>query len=313
MSKRRQQQRARQRARTAGAVQSVSAAKSQSVKLQPAKPPAEALPPVPAGTRPDFRRISRTAGFRWSLGLVFLGFIGLGLSQAIPHDYGFMELGFLFTLSVYDLVLAMLGLAVAAAVAPGAREMRIIFATFLVVLVAMLSFFDPIFRGIMASPLGEVLYLVAPAAVISTGAALWVPGRWAGPAAAVAAAIVAFSFSLFVGLDDLGIGILDFTTGTVLCALWLVVAPALLLRQFRGPWLVIPSRIVGSWLVVIGFIVLGSLYMPQPENAAPPPAPGDLQLIIPDDGSAPTLNGEELPLDDGSQMDGPTGDATSQP
>ncbi len=313
MSKRRQQQRARQRARTAGAVQSVPAAKSQSVKLQPAKPPAEALPPVPAGTRPDFRRISRTAGFRWSLGLVFLGFIGLGLSQAIPHDYGFMELGFLFTLSVYDLVLAMLGLAVAAAVAPGAREMRIIFATFLVVLVAMLSFFDPIFRGIMASPLGEVLYLVAPAAVISTGAALWVPGRWAGPAAAVAAAIVAFSFSLFVGLDDLGIGILDFTTGTVLCALWLVVAPALLLRQFRGPWLMIPSRIVGSWLVVIGFIVLGSLYMPQPENAAPPPAPGDLQLIIPDDGSAPTLNGEELPLDDGSQTDGSQAGEGTQP
>ncbi|RYC15330.1 hypothetical protein [Ciceribacter ferrooxidans] len=313
MSKRRQQQRARQRARTASAVPSASAAKSQSVKLQPAKPAAEALPPVPAGTRPDFRRISRTAGFRWSLGLVLLGFLGLGLSQAIPHDYGFLELGFLFTLSVYDLVLAMLGLAVAAAVAPGAREMRIIFATFLVVLVAMLSFFDPIFRGIMASPLGEVLYLVAPAAVISTGAALWVPGRWAGPAAAVAAAIVAFSFSLFVGLDDLGIGILDFTTGTVLCALWLVVAPALLLRQFRGPWLVIPSRIVGSWLVVIGIIVLGSLYMPQPENVAPPPPPGDLQLVIPEDGSAPTLNGEELPLDDGSQTDGSQAGEGTQP
>lgn len=250
------------------------------------------------------RARTRTAGFRWSLGLVLLGFLGLGLSQAIPHDYGFLELGFLFTLSVYDLVLAMLGLAVAAAVAPSTRGMRIIFLTFLAVLVVMLSFFDPIFRGILASPLGEVLYLVAPAAVISTGAALWVPGRWAGPAAAVAAAIVAFSFSLFVGLDDLGIGIFDFTTGTVLCALWLVVAPALLLRQFRGPWLVIPSRIVGSWLVVIGFIVLGSLYMPQPENAAPPAAPGDLQLIIPDDGSAPTLNGEELPLDDGTQMDG---------
>ncbi len=259
------------------------------------------------------RARTRTAGFRWSLGLLLLGFLALGLSQAIPHDYGFLELGFLFTLSVYDLVLAMLGLAVAAAVAPSAGGMRIIFLTFFVVLLVMLSFFDPIFRGIMASPLGEVLYLVAPAAVISTGAALWVPGRWAVLAAAVAAAIVAFSFSLFVGLDDLGIGILDFTAGTVLCALWLVVAPALLLRQFRGPWLAIPSRIVGSWLVVIGFIVLGSLYMPQPENAAPPAPPGDLQLIIPDDGSAPILDGEELPLDDGSQVDGVPGGETSQP
>ena len=259
-------------------------------------------PPVPAGNRPDFAAIFANPSFRRSLWLLNAGVIGLLLSQGIPHDYGFLELGALFTFSVYDLALAMLGLALGAALADTRRDFAAVVGVFLVVLVVMLIFFDPIFGVIRSSPLGEVLYLVAPTAVISTGAALWLTGPWRQWAVMLAAAVVAFSFALFVGLDDLGVGLIDFAFGTVLSALWLVLAPALMLRHFRGPWLKIPARIVGSWLVVIGIIVLVSLYVPMPLKTPALPDPsqpdgGAIELQIPDDGSAPTLNGEVLDLD----------------
>lgn len=299
MSKQRQQQRAKKRRQQQGQSATGSPA---TVAAVPVRSTEDAVP-VPAGTRPDFRRILRSSSFRWSISLLLFGLFFLLLSQTIPHDYGFMELGFLFTLSVYDIVLAMLGLAVACAMAPRAADMRNIVLVFFCVLAGMLMFFDPIFQAIFASPLGDYLFLIAPGAVMLTGASLWLSGVWRQRAVMLASGVVAFSMSLFIGLDDLGIGIFDFTVGTVLCSLWLVVAPALPLRRFRGPWLTIPSRIVGSWLVVIGIIVLASLYVPLPMKAPALPDPTmpdggtPMELQIPDDGSAPTLNGEELPLD----------------
>lgn len=267
-----------------------------------ARSAASAVLPVPAGNRPDFAAIFANPSFRRSLWLLNAGVIGLLLSQGIAHDYGFLELGALFTLSVYDLALAMLGLALGAAMAETRRDFAAVVGVFLGVLVVMLTFFDPIFRVILSSPLGEVLYLIAPTAVMLTGASLWLTGRYRQWAVMLASGVVAFSFSLFVGLDDIGVGLLDFAFGTVLSALWLVLAPALMLRHFRGPWLKIPSRIVGSWLVVIGIIVLVSLYVPMPLKAPALPDPsqpdgGAIELQIPEDGSAPMLNGEVLDLD----------------
>ncbi|MCA1968474.1 MAG: hypothetical protein LDL42_05025 [Rhizobium sp.] len=276
---------------------------------------ASAASPADAGNRPDFAAIFANPSFRRSLWLLNAGVIGLLLSQGIPHDYGFLELGALFTFSVYDLALAMLGLALGAAMAETRRDFLAVVGVFLGVLVVMLAFFDPIFGVIRSSPLGEVLYLVAPTAVISTGAALWLTGRWRQWAVMLAAGVVAFSFSLFVGLDDIGVGLIDFAFGTVLSALWLVLAPALMLRHFRGPWLKIPARIVGSWLVVIGVIVLVSLYVPMPLKAPPLPDPsqpdgGAIELQIPEDGSAPTLNGEVLDLEGAAEPQASVAPAT---
>lgn len=275
----------------------------------------------PTGTRPDFAAIFASSGFRRSLWLLNAGIIALLLSQGITHEYGFLELGALFTFSVYDLALAMLGLSLGAAMVGTRREFGWIIGVFLGVLVVMLSFFDTIFGAILSSPLGEVLYLIAPAAVISTGLSLWLVGPWRRWAVMVAAGLVAFSFSLFVGLDDIGVGLLDFASGTVISALWLVLAPGLMLRHFRGPWLVIPSRIVGSWLIVIGIIVLVSLYVPLPVNTPSLPDPsqpdgGAVELVVPEDGSPPTVNGEVLDLGDPtdpSVSDDPTSDPALDP
>lgn len=282
--------------------------KSAAAAAASAQSAASAASPLPSGNRPDFAQIFANPSFRRSLWLLNAGVIGLLLSQGIPHDYGFLELGALFTLSVYDLALAMLGLALGAAMAETRRDFATVIAIFLGVLVIMLTFFDPIFSLILSSPLGEVLYLIAPTAVMLTGASLWLTGRYRQWAVMLAAGVVAFAFSLFVGLDDIGVGLLDFAFGTVVSALWLVLAPALMLRHFRGPWLKIPSRIVGSWLVVIGIIVLVSLYVPMPLKTPALPDPsqpdgGTIELQIPDDGSAPTLNGETLDLDGTGEPD----------
>lgn len=290
--------------------------KSAAAAAASAQSAASVASPVPSGNRPDFAQIFANPSFRRSLWLLNAGVIGLLLSQGIPHDYGFLELGALFTLSVYDLALAMLGLALGAAMAETRRDFATVIAIFLGVLVIMLTFFDPIFRLILSSPLGEVLYLIAPTAVMLTGASLWLTGRYRQWAVMLAAGVVAFAFSLFVGLDDIGVGLLDFAFGTVMSALWLVLAPALMLRHFRGPWLKIPSRIVGSWLVVIGIIVLVSLYVPMPLKAPALPDPsqpdgGAIELQIPDDGSAPTLNGETLDLDGTGEPEEPAVDPAS--
>ncbi|WP_159947141.1 hypothetical protein [Rhizobium sp. 18065] len=286
--------------------------------------------------RMRFARIAATAGFRWSLALFMAGVIIVALALSIPHEFAFFELGFLFTLSIYDLVLAMLGISVAVGMAGSRREIYLIVACFLGVMAPMMLAFDPIFHAILQSPLGETLFLIAPIAVMLAGVVLWLPARARRIGAPLAAGVVGFSLSLFIGLDDFGIGIQEFTLTAVLGALWILLAPGLLLRNFRGPWLTIPARIIGSWLVVIGIIVMVSLYVPlgndapaladpsMPDNgenggqngsqngqldapALPPLDPAveeglqdapdsGFELLLPEDGGNPLLNGSTLDL-----------------
>lgn len=241
--------------------------------------------PAEPSPKDRFRATTKTPAFRWAAAWLALGFIVVLLSQAVPHDYGFLELGWLFTLSVYDLVLAMLGLSVCLAMAETQRRAAAIPAVFTAVMLPMLIFFDEFFGLIRETVLGYNLFLVAPAAVILSGLVLWLPGKWRDYSALAAAAVVAFSMSLFVGLDDLGVGIADFASGALFCAVWLVTAPGLVLRQFRGAWLTIPARILGSWLAVIGVVVGVSLYLPQKRDAPPPPQIGDQNSIQLDDGT----------------------------
>jgi hypothetical protein len=230
-------------------------------------------------------------GFRFSAGFLGIGFVLLFFSQVFPHDYGFTELGFLFTFSVYDLVLAMIGLGVVCAQAT-TRQFARIALTFFGVLLVMLSFFPPIFRLIQSTGASGYLFLVAPSALMISGAVLWLPGERRFPFAIVSAVIIAFSLSLFIGLDDFGTSVFQFAMGAVLTALWMVLAPAFLLRQFPGPWIVIAGRIIGSWLIVIGIIELAAMY--APELGAKLPAP---QLPTPGQVENPAFQTLQVPLD----------------
>lgn len=233
-----------------------------------------APPPRPAlfGGRLDWLiEKSRTGEFRFAAAFLALGFILLALSQSITHDYSFTELGFLFPFSVYDVVLAMLGLSVAIGMARTLWRGLAIMGAFVVPMAVMLGDFPSLFDLIRSGPLGEVLYLIAPTAVVSAGIVLWLPAVVRDYAAMLSAFMLGFTMSLFVGLDDIGIGIPDFTWATVLSSIWIMLAPGLFLRQVSGPWLMIPARIVGSWLVVIAVVVTASLYVPDLPFAPPPP------------------------------------------
>ncbi|EKF57624.1 hypothetical protein QWE_20668 [Agrobacterium albertimagni AOL15] len=213
----------------------------------------------------------RTPAFRIAFGVFLAGVLSVAGSLAIPHEFAFFELGYLFTLSIYDLVLAMLGLSVAIGMAERRREVLSIAGAFLGVIAPVLLFFDPIFSAILQSPLGHELFLIAPIAVMLSGVVLWLPAFIRRFAAPVAAAVVGLSLSLFIGLDDFGIGIKEFAFTAVLAALWILVVPGMMLRPFRGAWLTIPARIIGSWLMVIAVIVTVSLYVPLSPDAPPLP------------------------------------------
>jgi hypothetical protein len=258
--------------------------------------------------RTRFRAGLATRDFKLALLLFLAGVLPVVAALAIPHDFAFFELGFLFTLSIYDLVLAMLGLSVVVGMAENRREIGWIALAFLGVLLPMLVFFDTIFPVILQSPLGDELFLIAPVAVLMSGLALWLPQHLRIFGAALAAGVVALSLSLFIGLDDFGIGIKEFAFTAVLGAVWILLAPGLLLRPFRGPWLTIPARIIGSWLVVISIIVTVSLYVPLSTSQPPLPDP-----TLPDPGigalDAPGLPPLDPAIEEGLQ-EAPGGDGT---
>jgi hypothetical protein len=228
------------------------------------------------GGRALFRAGVRTRGFQLAFLVFLLGVATVAASLVIPHEFAFFELGYLFTLSIYDLVLAMLGLSVAIGMAERRSEVLAMAFAFLGIVAPMLLFFDPIFHAILQSPLGHELFLIAPIAVMLAGVVLWLPSSLRRLVAPIAAVVVGFSLSLFIGLDDFGIGIREFAFSAVIGALWILLVPGLMLRPFRGAWLTIPARIIGSWLMAIAVIVTVSLYVPLAPDApplAPPLAP----------------------------------------
>ncbi|MDH4442655.1 MAG: hypothetical protein QE284_19995 [Rhizobium sp.] len=252
-----------------------------------------------------------TRGFRLAALLFLAGVLPVALALSIPHDFAFFELGFLFTLSIYDLVLAMLGLSVVVGMAEDRREIGWIAGVFLAVLLPMLVFFDTIFPVILQSPLGEELFLIAPVAVLLSGLALWLPRRLRAVGAPLASGVVGLSLSLFIGLDDFGIGIEEFAFTAVVGALWILLSPGLLLRPFRGPWLIIPARIIGSWLVVIAIIVTVSLYVPFSPDAPPLPDPSAPDPGLPGIGTldAPGMPPLDPAIEEGLE-DAPGGDGS---
>jgi len=292
----------------AAAVNATGAAASRSTSDAPKPVEQEQGTGHPALTR--LRAGVRTSAFRFAFLLFLAGVAPVAASLAIPHEFAFVELGYLFTLSIYDLVLAMLGISVAIGLAQSRGEILAIACAFLAIVAPMLLFFDPIFHAILQSPLGHELFLIAPIAVMLSGLVLWLPAGARRIAAPIAAFVVGFSFSLFLGLDDFGIGIKEFAFSSVIGALWILLVPGLMLRPFQGAWLTIPARIIGSWLMVIAVIVTVSLYVPLSPDAPPLADPN-----MPDGGAtfdAPALPPLDPAIEEGL-IEAPDDPYASQP
>jgi hypothetical protein len=75
------------------------------------------------------------------------------------------------------------------------------------------------------------------------------------PALALLAGI---AFGLGVSLNDPTLAGSGFAAGAMLCGLWLIAAPRLVIGSGEPRWLEIASRIFASWLIAIG-LMLGAL------------------------------------------------------
>ncbi|MGN6550284.1 MAG: hypothetical protein ACTHJ3_10365 [Pararhizobium sp.] len=201
-----------------------------------------------------------------ALGIFLAAPFAILVSQALPHTYYFWELGFLFPFTVYDVALALLGLGVLCAGLADERRFAVVLAVFLLVLAGLLSVFIPIWQVILRHDLDAQVYLVTPVAVGLTGAALWLPGRARFPAALVLAVLLAADMALFVGLSEFSNNINNFSSGSIVAAVWIAAAPAFLLRRFKRPWLTIAGRILGSWLVAIELLIFTFAVVPMPAN-----------------------------------------------
>jgi hypothetical protein len=91
------------------------------------------------------------------------------------------------------------------------------------------------------------------------------------------------TLGLVVNLNDPSVEQWYYSAGAVLAGLWLVFPPLITWRHFERPWLVVPSRIFGSWLIAIGVMLAGVQLIPRP---APPPPPAPAPATAPSDPGA---------------------------
>ncbi|NRP74665.1 hypothetical protein ILFOPFJJ_05587 [Ensifer psoraleae] len=189
----------------------------------------------------------------------------IAASQLIPHDFFFPEMGALFTLSVYDVALAMVGLSLNSAQVPDIRFSLSLIALFLCALLPTVQFTEPLLRFLERLAIDGNLYALPPSAVVLTGLGLWAPDRWRRAACLTVAPLLGFTLGLFIGLEDLAI--FSFICGAITSALWCLIAPSLLARHFiPARPLRIAARILGSWLLVIGLIVFLTALLPAREQ-----------------------------------------------
>lgn len=119
------------------------------------------------------------------------------------------------------------------------------------------------------------LSLTTPIGCLAIGLAL-VPGaRLLGYVLPLAAFTEGVMLALAVFLTDPSFHDPLYTWTPLLAAIWIIVAIALTLQAFRGGWILIFGRIVGSWLVAVGLLYGGASLLPV---LKPPPPPEDTSL-----------------------------------
>jgi hypothetical protein len=112
---------------------------------------------------------------------------------------------------------------------------------------------------------------IGPAACVLVGIVLAAPRLVRFLLLPPTAIVSGATLGLVVNLNDPSVEQWYYSGGAVLAGLWLVFPPLITWRHFERPWLVIPSRIFGSWLIAIGVMLAGAQLIPRP---APPLPPG---------------------------------------
>jgi hypothetical protein len=148
-------------------------------------------------------------------------------------------------------------------------------------------------------------FLTGPISCLVVGLALAL-GAWLRRTMLPFVAIVAGAMLVYaITVTDPSLHDPAFPLAGLSIALWIILATALTVHAFRRDWFVIPSRIVGSWLIAIGLLYGGVSLMPRSKPPALPiapqpqsPLPGlDREvpgLTLPDEDSKPGAPSESL-------------------
>ena len=210
--------------------------------------------------------------------LLIAGAVLLALLLRPPGERGLIGDGAAYAIAAYDLVLALVGLGVAAA-----QLSRWAALLAFVALAAGIPFGIASEHGLAAQltltpDSARQLGFLGPLACVAAGLAL-VPAGWLRMLfTPVAAAWCGGALGFLIAFHDPSLGDPRFASGAAAAGLWVMAAPVVVLPWFERGWLRIGGRILASWLIAIGLLLGGSKYVvqqraAQPLASGPPPPP----------------------------------------
>jgi hypothetical protein len=181
--------------------------------------------------------------------------------RSVPTDF---EFGLAYTAMRYDQSLPLIGIAVALGRAPLRLCIlgMILFAVGIPVGGVVADGFAAI-ASTRPSMIGYI-FLVGPACCVLVGMGLAAPpeiARWVAPPVAL---IMGSALGLVIDFGDSTKW--PFPAGAILAGLWIAIATLLSSRAFERPWLVVASRILGSWLIAIGAMLFAAQLIPRPPS-----------------------------------------------
>ena len=257
------------------------------------------------------RPITTTAA-RWLArgGVAVVGAVLLALLLPAAGARGLLGDGAAYTLATYDLVLPLVGLGLALAPLTGWPTLLAFIVVAVGVPVGILGEHRFAAALTLESDATSRLVFVGPFCCLVVGVALAPAGGlrlWVLP---VAGALCGAALGFLIAFHDPAPADNRFAVGAAGAGLWLVVAPAAVLRGLDRAWLKIGGRIFASWLVAIGLLLGGSKYVAQQRfqrALAVPPAPVSPSyqpppVNAPAIGEAPAASGRPRQWDDPSQQ-----------
>ena len=199
---------------------------------------------------------------------------GIAAMQIHPvADRSMLERGALAVLQSYSVALPLLGLGCAMGLARGSQAAV---AAMLALIGLWLGFEyrDLLINAVISGVATRVrLGLPGPVSCFLVGIVLAAPPRlrsWLLPPAAV---VMGAMLAVDVKLVDPSFHDPDFLRGALVASAWLVGAVSLTVHLVRARWLGIAVRILGSWLIAIGLMLVVSILVPRPSIGAQPTQP----------------------------------------
>jgi hypothetical protein len=243
-------------------------------------------------------------------GLLIAGAVLLTLLLRPPGERGLIGDGAAYTIAAYDLVLALVGLGVATAQLSRWPALLVFVALGAGIPFGIAGEHRLAAQLTLTPDSARQLGFVGPLACVAAGLALAPGALLRAVLAPVAAACCGAALGFLVAFHDPSLGDPRFAGGGAAAGLWLLAAPAIVLRRFKRGWLRIGGRILASWLIAIGLLLGGSKYVvqqraAQPVAVVPPPPPS----YRPPPVNAPAIGDNPSPLRRPSQWD----DQNAQP